>query len=96
MASNKKAETFTTEGRVAAEVEHVVVPPDQGQEHGFIGAVRSDKDRDAYTVAGVTGGRANVSDTPTSAKKAPVSGAKTAAPKQTDTRTASTSGTQNS
>jgi hypothetical protein len=96
MASNKKAETFTTESRVAAEVEHVVVPPDQGQEHGFIGAVRADKDRDAYTVTGVTGGTANVSDTPTSAKKAPASSTKTAAPKQAETKSTSTSSTQNS
>lgn len=96
MASNKKAETFTTESRVAAEVEHVVVPPDQGQEHGFIGAVRADKDRDSYTVAGVTGGTAKVSDTPTSTKKAPAGAAKTAEQKQAETKSASTSGTQNS
>lgn len=102
MATNKKADTFTTEGRVAAEVEHVVVPPEQGQEHGFIGAVRSDKDRDAYTVAGVTGATANVSDTPTSTKKTSTSSTKSAASKQTaaskqaDSPAATATGTQNS
>jgi hypothetical protein len=47
-----------------------VVAVEDGPEHGFIGSVRADKDRDAYTVAGVTGGTANVTDTPKSVTRA--------------------------
>lgn len=54
MAEKNTPSTYTSESRAPVEVEHVVVPPEQGQEHGFTGAVRSDKNRDDYTVAGVT------------------------------------------
>ena len=53
-----------------------VVAVEDGTEHGFIGSVRKDKDRDAYTVAGVTGGTANVADTPKSVTRASTTGTK--------------------
>lgn len=56
----------TARDTTASGGERTVVPPSQGQEHGYIGSVHSDKDRDALTVAGVTGGTANVADTPKS------------------------------
>lgn len=54
MAGKNTPRMFTSEGRAPVEVEHVVVPPEEGQEHGFVGAVRADKNRDDFTVAGVT------------------------------------------
>lgn len=54
--------TTTTTG----EDGRTIVPPALGQEHGYIGAVHPDKDREALTVAGVTGDTANVTDTPKS------------------------------
>lgn len=60
MATQKKTDT------AGAGEDRVVVAPVDGTEHGFIGSVRADKDREAFTVAGVTGGTANVSDQPKS------------------------------
>ena len=89
MVTKKNADTFTTEGRAPVEVEHVVVPPEKGQEHGFIGAVRSDKDRGSYTVAGVTSEAAQASDMSTSASsatKAAASSTKSTTSKSTSTQ----------
>jgi len=43
-----------------------VVKVDQGPEHGFFGDPREHDSNAQYTVAGVTGGTAKVSDTPKS------------------------------
>lgn len=40
------------------------VAPQDGQEHGYIGQAHPDKNRDDYTVAGVTGGTAKADDKP--------------------------------
>ena len=40
------------------------VAPQDGQEHGYIGQAHPDKNRDNYTVAGVTGGTAKADDKP--------------------------------
>lgn len=42
------------------------VPPGEGIEYGYWGHVTDPTPNEAYTVAGVTGGTAQVSDTPTS------------------------------
>lgn len=63
----------------------LVVAPEDGPDHGYIGQVAAGKNRDDYTVAGVTGGTANVADTPKSAAKKP-----------TSTKASETTGTQNS
>lgn len=42
------------------------VPPGEGIKYGYWGHVTDPTPNEAYTVAGVTGGTANVSDTPTS------------------------------
>lgn len=39
-----------------------VVAAADGPEHGYVGEVHPDKDRDAYTVAGVTGSTAKAQD----------------------------------
>jgi hypothetical protein len=46
-----------------------VHPLDAG-EHGYSGRLPHDEDPEAHTVAGVTGGTANVADTPKSASPA--------------------------
>jgi hypothetical protein len=43
-----------------------VVAPEDGTEHGYIGYKPRTEPNDAFTVAGVTGGTANVADTPSS------------------------------
>jgi hypothetical protein len=43
-----------------------VVAPADGPEYGYVGEAHPDKDRDAYTVAGVTGSTAKAQDTPPS------------------------------
>jgi hypothetical protein len=45
------------------------VHPQDAQEHGYSGRLPHDEDPEAHTVAGVTGGTANVTDKPTSATK---------------------------
>lgn len=40
------------------------VAPQDGQEHGYIGQTHPDKNRDDYTVAGVTGATAKANDKP--------------------------------
>lgn len=43
-----------------------VVAPADGPEYGYVGEAHPDKDRDAYTVAGVTGSTATAQDKPPS------------------------------
>lgn len=43
-----------------------VVAPADGPEYGYVGEAHPDKNRDDYTVAGVTGSTAKASDKPTS------------------------------
>jgi hypothetical protein len=45
------------------------VHPLEAQEHGYSGRLPHDEDPEAHTVAGVTGGTANVADKPSSATK---------------------------
>jgi hypothetical protein len=44
------------------------VHPRDGQEHGYYGTLPHTEDPEAHTVAGVTGGTANVADEPKSAQ----------------------------
>lgn len=46
-----------------------VVAPKDGTDHGYIGYKPRTESNDAFTVAGVTGGTANVADKPTSASR---------------------------
>jgi hypothetical protein len=43
-----------------------LVAPLDGPEHGYVGQAHPDKNRDDYTVAGVTGGTGNTKDKPKS------------------------------
>jgi hypothetical protein len=55
------------------------VHPRDAQEYGYSGRLPHDEDPEAHTVAGVTGGTANVTDEPTSARSAKRTSAKPAA-----------------
>lgn len=46
----------------------LIVPVEDGEKHGYIGHRPRTEPNDAFTVAGVTGGTAKVTDKPSSAK----------------------------
>jgi hypothetical protein len=50
------------------ESDRKVVAPVDGPEHGYIGYVPDETPNEDYTVAGVTGGTANVADKPKSTR----------------------------
>lgn len=60
-AANEQAKTLQTDAAAN------VVAPQDGPEHGYVGEAHPDKNRDDYTVAGVTGSTANAQDKPPSA-----------------------------
>ena len=45
------------------------VPPEEGHEHGYWGAVPDQEPNHSYTIAGVTGGTANAGDKGSDAAK---------------------------